>query len=221
MEPAVALRKLATKAQCGTGEAPGVNGQAGSEREPLAVSNASLRCRDREGTHASGASKQTADRAWRGGTQPDRWINPSVFFLSSACRRGASTIPPIKVASSSLSLSLVSSAHRAVLPPCRSLGRTRSPTVSSETERRTRTNARARVLIRSRPIRLSTAWFHVGSPDPERLLARIWFETEPNSCTPSTVCRNSFGLVESECLTDDALAGPCLRGRATAQPKSE
>lgn len=220
MEPAVALRKLATKAQCGTGEAPGVNGQAGSEREPLAVSNASLRCRDREGTHASGASKQTADRAWRVG-DPTRSMDQPLGFFSVICVSAWGIHHSTNQSRELISLSLVSSAHRAVLPPCRSLGRTRSPTVSSETERRTRTNARARVLIRSRPISLSTAWFHVGSPDPERLLARIWFETEPNSCTPSTVCRNSFGLVESECLTDDALAGPCLRGRATAQPKSE
>lgn len=155
-----------------------------------------------------------------GGPNPIDGSTPRFFFCHLRVGVGH---PPFHQSKSRahLSLSLVSSAHRAVLPPCRSLGRTRSPTVSSETERRTRTNARARVLIRSRPIRLSTAWFHVGSPDPERLLARIWFETEPNSCTPSTVCRNSFGLVESECLTDDALVGPCLRGRATAQPKSE
>ena len=54
--------------------------------------------------HLGLASRLPIERGvW--GTQPDRWINPSVFFLSSACRRGASTIPPLKVASSSLSLS--------------------------------------------------------------------------------------------------------------------
>lgn len=152
---------------------------------------------------------------------PTRSMDQPLGFFSVICVSAWGIHHSTNQSRELISLSLVSSAHRAVLPPCRSLGRTRSPTVSSETERRTRTNARARVLIRSRPISLSTAWFHVGSPDPERLLARIWFETEPNSCTPSTVCRNSFGLVESECLTDDALAGPCLRGRATAQPKSE
>jgi hypothetical protein len=116
MEPAVALRKLATKAQCGTGEAPGVNGQAGSEREPLAVSNASLRCRDREGTHASGASKQTADRAWRVG-DPTRSMDQPLGFFSVICVSAWGIHHSTNQSRELISLSL--SSHRLIARSCR------------------------------------------------------------------------------------------------------